>query len=929
MHRPAFFDFRALAPSRPGLAGLGLACVLSMAACDRGDPTVAARASIQAGDFASAVVLLKSAVQANPNAAELRVLLADALERRHDLAGAEQHLMKAVEAGGDENLLVPRIALIMLDRGATDDLIRTYQNKALTEPAAESSLRGTVALAYLAKKRTAQAQEQIGRAANMPSVKLAKAQILVSQGKPSEALELLGLPGDAASAPWWVLRAAKRIATATGDTAASLDYMKRATESVPWHAGVAGEYGEALITAAKFGEAAPIRDRLRKEAPGLFWTFYLDAMLQNLAGRTEEAHAAALNALKLSPQHQPASLIAASAELRKGDVMMANRRLAALVRSHPDSLPALRLLAQSQGLLGQTKELAESISRGLEMAPKDAQLLGYRADAEMAARQFKQAVATLTTLSAARPADPDAMLSLAQAKFQLGDRAAAVQLLDRAAAHGVSDSALMGRVVSAALGMNNLALARKVAELAVAKQPEDARARLSLAAVQSASNDRAGSWATTLAVLDKQPANANALLALGAMARAPDQRKELLLRHEAAIAAGSMSPQTYIDYATLLGPAATGKMSPLQVLETGLQAVPTSVALREALVESHLREGNTEKALSVAQTGASTSNASAALGALLANTYDRLGRTVQATDAYRKLVNEFPQRSDWKLRLAQLEAVADRPNEASALLRGLIVDRPFETTAYQALAKMLARTDVPQAMAVAAQLGERPEFKGAGMLLAGDVLQIAGQNAEALEQFNKAAKAGVVPAAHLRRVQVLDSTGQREAADSELAEAVKNFPAEPQVIGVVAQRALGSGDAVRAAELLHKLAAKTPRDPYLLNDLAWAQLAAGRPEALESARKAAAVLPNNPNVLHTLGLTLAKAGKRDEAIAALRASANLAPLAAVPRLHMAQHLVEAGDRAGATQALRTINESLLGKSDQASLSALRSKLGMS
>ena len=130
-------------------------------------------------------------------------------------------------------------------------------------------------------------------------------------------------------------------------------------------------------------------------------------------------------------------------------------------------------------------------------------------------------------------------------------------------------------------------------------------------------------------------------------------------------------------------------------------------------------------------------------------------------------------------------------------------------------------------------------------------------------------------------------------------------------------------------DYLQRLARKTPNDPILLNDLAWAQLAAGRPEALANARKALVAMPNDPNVLHTVGLALAKSGKREEAIAALRASANLAPTRATPKLHLAEALSAAGDKAGAVAALRGVDETQLGPKDKEDLGKLKGTLGLS
>ena len=303
------------------LAVLG---ALALHGCARQDDAALGRELAAKGDHAGAVIALKSALQAAPESAELRVLLADALERRHDLPAAEQQLRHAIEHGGDADALTPRLALLMLDRGEVDALIRAFKEQRLQDPQADAALRGTVALALLVQKRDAAAKAHILGAAPVPQVRLAQAQLLAGQGKADsakQALALLKLDDAAEPPPWWLLRAGRRLALAAGDGELSLQLVRRAHEVVPYHLGLMGEYGEALISAGRPDEAGALRDRLRQRAPQSYWTHYLDALLHYRAGRNDAAHAAALAVLKSAPEHAGSALIAAAIELRGGELV--------------------------------------------------------------------------------------------------------------------------------------------------------------------------------------------------------------------------------------------------------------------------------------------------------------------------------------------------------------------------------------------------------------------------------------------------------------------------------------------------------------------------------------------------------------------------------------------------------------------------------
>ncbi|WP_404303240.1 XrtA/PEP-CTERM system TPR-repeat protein PrsT [Alicycliphilus denitrificans] len=883
------------------------------------DSLKAGQESMQKQDYAAAVIHFKNAVQDQPNSVQARLALADALERVFDPIGAEQHLRKAIDRGGNPDELVPRIVVLMLERGELEAIIREFKQRRLDSPAADSILRALVSIAYASQKQLALAEAQIKDArSDTTAMRLAKAQLFMMNGKPDKALaELKDLPeSDAAS--WWSLRAIARIYTALGDQASALKAIQRAHAAAPWHHGVIGEYGEALITSGKPEEAAPLLQKLRAQAPNYFWTHYLNAIVLSREGRTEESHAAALKVLAVSPDHLPAVLLAATAELQKGDLQMADSRLGKILQQHPDSLPALQLQAATQLRLGRVKEASNSIRHGLSMRPGDLRLLSLRADVELREGDLQKAAATLDALVAASPNDAHNLLRLSEIRLRLGQKNVATALLDKAMEAGQDNPAMRDQILAQALKRGDIARVRHLANHALQTRPQDPQSHLSQAAALAAQKDMAGAWRATLAALDLKPGFDAALRALAGMAREPQQHEELLARYARAIESRPQSPHTYLTYAALLAAAPKPPRDKVvQVLEQGLANLPAATPLRAALIEEQLRAGNPDAAMTTAQSGAANSNAPAEAVALLASTYDRLGKTELAAESYRNLVANHPQRADWRLKLAEMELAAGRKNDASTLLRGLIADRPFDSTAYIALANMTAADNLPEALTIARDLGERTPHKQAAMLLEGDVLARAGKNEEALKQFAAASKAGAEPAASLRAIAVLDKTAQRPAADEALSAALRKHPNHAEVLAYAAQRALGQGQPEKAVEWLGKVVAQNPRNPIALNELAWAQIQARHPQALENARKAAQLLPDDPTVLDTLGLALAQAGQHQSAITTLRTAVQLAPTKPSARLHLTEQLLAAGDRQEARAMLAQLNAGKLNAAQQA------------
>lgn len=875
------------------------------------------------GEFASAVIEFKNAVQSKSDSVEARVALADALEHTFDEVGAEQSLRNAISSGGDVDKLLPRVVLLLLDRNDTNKLINEFRDQHLQSADAESNLRAAVAVAYLGQKQIPLAEKQLAQATqNTALVSLAKAQLLLAQGRKPEALAALDASMAGADSPWWVLRGLARIHEANGNREQASKFMTRAYESAPWHRGVMGEYGEFLVANGKLDEAIVIRDRLKKLAPGFYWTHYVDALVLSNQGRSEASLAAALKVLAVSPQHLPATLIVASAELRKGDVTMANSRLKKIVSTYPTSIPLAQLMAESQLRLGKTAEAAETLKKGLAESPGNTRLLSLRAESEVARGSPKEAIATLDHLSANDPTNASYLLRLSQLQAMVGNKDAARKSLEEAAELGKDNPAISDRIIAIALGTGDATQVRKLADHAIQSRPQDPQSHLTLAAALGVQKDLSGAWRETLAALDIQPAFQPALNALAMMVNAPKQREELLARYEKAIQAKPTDDRTYLEYSRLLKQSKTDRTVIAALLEKGVNALPASTALREALVKELFRAGKPEAALTIAQNGASANNALPEASALLASVYEQLGDTRLATETYRKLATNYPQRTDWRYRLADLEMQAERTKEATTILRALITERPFDPQPYIVLANMTKAANPREALSIARELGEKEPNKLTAMLLEGDLLEQSGQTDEAMKLYSKAEKAGALPAALLRNIQLLDKTKRGQAADEEMAAAMRKFPNDPTVVGFSAQRFRATGNSAKAVELLQKMADKNPLNPIILNDLAWAQVEAKKVESLKNAERASELAPDSPEVLDTLGMAQALAGKQSEAIANLRTAVNLAPMASTHKLHLIELYIASGNRKDAASLIKSIDPKKLGVKDQQTLTRL-------
>lgn len=914
------FSFRRLT--------IAVAIASLAAACSR-DPISAGNGHFKNHDYTAAVIEYKNAVQDHPDALDARLALADALERTFDTVGAEQHLRKAIERGGDPNALYPRIALLMLERKEHAKLISEFKDKKLESKEANSDLHATVAVAYLAQDQLNDAETQLSRtdSDSTPAVRLATAQLQLRKGYPDKAAEVLDSAIAKPDSPWWVLRGLGRIAEATGKKDRAQEFMRQAYENAQWHWGVAGEYAEFLMTSNRLDEAIAIHSKLKRSAPDYYWTNYVNALILAKQGKSDESQSAALRVLKVAPTHLPAVLLVSSAELRKGDVRMANLRLQKIALQHPYSLTLLQLLAESQLRLGLYSEAAESLRRGLVVSPTNPNLLTLQVDLDVISGNLKSAANTLEVLRTLQPDSAAHTLRLSEIRLRMGKRAEAKNLLDESAKLAASDPAQMERVVAAYLGIGEIQRVQQLAESAVEQRPNDPAAYLMLAAAAGSKKQDDEAWTQLEKALDLDPGFHGALRAMSMLARTPTQQDQLFQRYAKAIDSKNISESTILSYVRLAKNRGSEPQTILAALEKGVTRLPDSSGVRQALVMELLKQGKPEAALKTAQTGASSSNATPEAIALLGVTYERQGDLRLATEAFRKLASSYPLRHEYRLKLAELAIADGQHRDATSILRALMTDRPFDPDAFTMLAKLTSPGSLQEARSIAQEMGRNDANKKAALLLEGDLLLQHQQSDEALNIYNQAAKAGAQPAAALRIVHLLDRSNRASAADSELNITLRKYPNDLSVLGFAAQRLRAKGNSTGAIEMLQKMANLHPRNPVVANDLAWAQAEQKHPDAVKNALMANQIAPDNPVILDTLGVAYVSAGKYSEAISTLRTAISLAPQAHSTKLHLAKAMLAIGDTKNASTIAQSIDESRLGTQQQEELKQIKTQLG--
>lgn len=916
--------------SRKFIDILVLALAVSVTGCapSASDALRQGQSFLEQGELAPAVIAFRNAVQADPSAQEARAALGDALERSGDLTGAEQQYRRAVELGGDANNLVPKIAVILMDRSDLLTLVRNFGEKQLTLPQANSDLRGILAVAHLTLGEKSRALENLSRATVLtPAVRLARAQLALSEGRSQDATAELEHVLTEGNPPWWVLRATSRVYWAKGDGERALVAMKGAYDAVGSHPDVMGEYAEKLFRSGKAVDTMQVLARLKRIAPNHYRTSVLDALVQMQDGKFEDAYTSATRVLAALPDHLPSQLIAAKVELNRGELSSAELRLQKILGQNPQLLEALRMRFMLELRQGNVKSASQTLKNALRIAPNDVGLLTAAADLAWAKGDKAGALGQMAIAAHTRPVQPLPMARLAEMKFALGKVDEAKADIDQAIELTNHLPQSREDVLRATLHMRFLDKAKAMAQADVARRPKDPEPHMWLAGVLGSEGNADGAFEQTRLALDARADYYPALFALAKMAKSPERAKIYDARLQKALQSGSKDARIYLDQVHRLGLSGATPEQVLAVFDQGLKADPASAALREAAVRHWLALGRKDRALMLATEGEAAQPDSVAMIALAAATNEATGNMELAVKKYGQLSARFPDRIDWTLTFAQSLVHAGRSSEAIMSLRKLVMSRADEPAPYRLLAMLqMDEKQKEDALLTARMLRDRPKLRASGLLLLGDIHARSGNKNEALQAYAELAQSGAIDVARERKIELLDRLELQPFANAELQKWLSESPSSIAALSLAARRESAKQNHASAARYLESVVRLEPRNPIALNDLAWAYAQSRNPAALTTAQKALELAPQNALILDTLAQAQIGAGQRREAAQSLRRALTIAPGKTSVRIHLADLLVSDGHKNEAAELFQALDERTLDKETVARLQSIKNRL---
>ena len=355
-----------------------------LGACRGGSDEAGAAATIasyvEKKDYKSAIVLAKSAIQKNPQNAEARRLLGQALLETSAAPAAAVELRKALELNAGESRTVPLLARALLAQGEAAQVIQLFASTRLDDAAASADLKTTVATAHAAQgERDSALESVLGALKEWPQhvpATLLHARILAADGDVAGALALVEqvLARDAKNANALTLKADLQL-HGLRDREAALASYRSAVSASPGAVLAHSAIISMLLEQRDLAGAKTQLGALKGAQPNHPETRRLEAQLAYLGNDFAKTREITEQLLKHFPDDARILQLAGAAELRLNSLAQAENHLGRALTVAPKALLPRQMLAQIHLRTGQPQKSLEVLQPILESASPDADSL--------------------------------------------------------------------------------------------------------------------------------------------------------------------------------------------------------------------------------------------------------------------------------------------------------------------------------------------------------------------------------------------------------------------------------------------------------------------------------------------------------------------------------------------------------------------------
>jgi putative PEP-CTERM system TPR-repeat lipoprotein len=862
------------------------------------------------GDFKSALIQAKNAVQADPNLAEAHFVVGAIYMDLGQWKLAEAKIREALALKMDPNQGVPMLARSLLRQDKFQDVLDETVVERIPEAGRSpqvAALRGDANLGLLripAAKTAFETALQLD--AEHPDALVGLGKIAANDRRPEEGMQLVMRALAKSPNHFDALLFQGDLFRVLNDPMAAIAAYEKAVAQRSDDTNARLTLASLQIALDKREDAAANLAAVLALAPQSPTANYLQAVLLFRAKDYVAAQSHAMEVLKVQPTHAQTVILAGAAEYVLADYARAEQHLKWALDRYPEYLYVRKLLVATYTKSKKVQDAIETLQPALKQASEDANLLTLAGDVYMEAGQFTRAtqyfdkavsienstsnqlaatasrlasgeidrvIADLEKVLTLDPSQTRAGIMLAMAQMRRGDFDKALEVVNRLEKESPRNPIIRNLKGSAYAGKKDFAKARRAFEEALAMQSIYFPAAANLAQLDVRDKNYSDARNRYYAVLDRDGSNVEAMLALAELFTGmPDKADESV-----------------------------------QWAQRAFQLQPRDPRIALAVAKYYLAAGNRPRTLETVRQATTLGQFDFRILEEAARLQLEAGGTTDALDTYLKIAKVNPKSPDVQFRLAQMQYLNGSSAIAKQTLMKALELKPDMQEAQILLARLEATVgNRDGALKMLEKIKKPAPNSFAAFMVEGDIEMLSKRYLPAAKAYERAYAlktsgnlAAQIYEAYLRG-------GKPEVGESVVLKWLDNQAADTATRIYLADASIRTSRLPTAIAQYEWLAQKAPADQQVLNNLAWAYGETGDARALATAEKAFRMNEANAAVADTYGSMLLHSGKIAEAAGVLRRAVEIAPGARDIRFHYAQALSKLGERKDARAELQRV-----------------------
>jgi len=901
--------------------GILVLLVLSMQACsdwfaDEQHLMDKATGYLDVRNFSAAAIELRNVLQANPDNARARYLLAGINLDYGDFETAIKEFRHAEKAGWSVEEARIGIARSLLGMGRFEDLREVTQPDVSTTTSGRANLLALQAIAEAGLGNTERAGELAAQAAEQDPAALqvikARVQLHMLAGQLDQARDILNAGARHYSDNQELLLVDATLRQRSGDGAGAVGRYQRVMELDP--PGFISQYGrdarlqitQLQIIAGEYKLAETTLKPLFGRDPKDPLTNYLGGVLAFEQHDYTRAEQLLLKVLKLAPEHNPSRLLYGTVNFAEKNYEQAAYFLAKYLDAAPDNLEARKLLARTYILLDRTDEARAILKDAQSGQTDDAELLALVGLSDLARGKQRTGIAELKKALKRDTGSLPIRIELARAYIDAGETGLAMKELRSILADGgdQQQTGMLQVLANLRAGDSNEAIKLVLKML---HGHEDDPALQTLAGnVFAASGDFAEARRYLQRALVLKPDLPPAVLSLASLEERESNYPAATRLYQQLV---DMNLKTTLPMLALARVAEQqgDNETMLDWLQRAVESAPDDNEPRLLLAEYYLHAGAIEKAWPLVKTALKKTPQAVEVLVMQARLLMAERKYGDALDVLNGLLSSDPDSVVAHTLLGECYLELTRYAEAREQLETALDTEPDSVPAMALLARLeIESGSSDHALELSKQIQTAyPEFY-LGYELSGDTLTVRGDYKGAGREYAQARERLQQVDLVIKQAENASRSGNSAAAAGYLQEWLAEHPDDVRAMQFLGTTWQNMGMTDLAIKQYEQVLELDRENAVALNNLAGLYLQAGKPEATALAQRALKAAPDNPGVLDTYAWIQIRQGKTQEGLRLLEKVITQLPDNPEVRYHHAVAVLQAGDRERGERLLRAL-----------------------